>query len=349
MKSVDFIIIGQGLAGTCMAYRLIKAGKSVMVFDECKDQTASLISSGIINPITGRRYVKSWLFEKLLPVALEFYQEIGKEFNVSIISSIHLLRALKNVLEENIWAGQSGKEEYEMYIGEIEAVNELSRYFSNDALYGQINHSYQVDISALVINMREFLKKRNSFKVSNITIKDIQFGSKIKIKGTTADSIIFNEGWRVIDNPYFNNLPFDPTKGEVFITKFKSYNVDSVIKNNKFLVPQTDGTYWVGSTNETGVNSDSATPSKQDELHNFLNHNMTDDYDILKKVTAVRPSTKQRRPLIGRHPAYDNVFLLNGLGTKGASMAPYFSKMLSDHILYEKPILGEVDITKYYT
>lgn len=346
-KEVDFIIVGQGLAGTSMAIRLLDEGKSLVIIDEGKEQSASLISSGIINPITGRRYVKSWMFDDLLPFALEFYKKLERRWNVKIIKPIQLLRALSNVLEENLWVGQSGKEDYQEYFGSIRKEGRLVSQFKNQVVLGEVKSAFQVDIRTLIqLARKEFLKK-NLLIQQKVNIEDISFDSLIHFKNIRAKQIIFAEGWNVINNPLFSSLPFDPTKGEVFITQLDEYHLTEVVKNNKFMVPWAEDRYWVGSTNQNGVNNDSPDFKKQGELKTFLQDYVKSECEILEKWTAVRPSTKQRRPIIGRHLNHTHTFLFNGLGTKGASLAPYFSNILCNHILKGLPIPHEVNIEKY--
>jgi len=347
MKQVDHIIVGQGLAGTCMAFRLLKEGRKVILIDEESDISASLISSGIINPITGRRYVKSWMFDQLLPVALQFYKEVGELLGLQIIEPKKVLRALGNVLEENIWHGQSSKPDYEGFFGEIISDSFFTEHFKNDLVLGEVKNTYQVSILDFIITARDYFKANDMFITSHTTLDDFAIGESVRFQNIQADSIIFSEGWKVIKNPLFENLPFDPTKGEVFICDLPEYKLTEVVKNQKFIVPWGDQ-YWVGSTNQNKSTDDHTSPEKQEELVRFLDEIVKSPYSITRKVTAVRPSTKQRRPIIGLHPDYLNVYLLNGLGTKGASLGPYFSKMLADLIVHKKALIDEVNMARFY-
>ncbi len=347
MKPVDFIIIGQGLAGTSLAIRLLDAGKSVLVIDEAKEQTASLVSSGIINPITGRRYVKSWMFDQLLSEALHFYRLMERRWGIEVIKPKRVLRALSNVLEENLWSGQSGKQDYKDFFGKIIKDKVYTQAFNNKVVFGEVRNSYQVDIPGLILNARKELINRGVFIQERVLESDIHIEDIISIKKYKTKHIIFAEGWKVINNPFFKKLPFDPTKGEVIIADLENYNLEDIIKNQKFIMPYSKGGYWIGSTNENGVANNLPNAKKRNELRDFITACVKGNYKIMQEWTAVRPSTKQRRPILGAHPSLKNIFLFNGLGTKGASLAPYFSKMLVKHILKGDQILNAVDIKRH--
>ena len=51
-------------------------------------------------------------------------------------------------------------------------------------------------------------------------------------------------------------------------------------------------------------------------------------FEILSHNSGIRPTTKDRRPLLGRHTTLKRLHLLNGLGTRGVLMAPLLSEWL---------------------
>ncbi|HBA65740.1 MAG TPA: FAD-dependent oxidoreductase, partial [Methylococcaceae bacterium] len=55
---IDFLIVGQGLAGSLLAFELIQRNAQVMVVDDGREN-ASEVAAGLINPVTGIRLVKS--------------------------------------------------------------------------------------------------------------------------------------------------------------------------------------------------------------------------------------------------------------------------------------------------
>ena len=117
------------------------------------------------------------------------------------------------------------------------------------------------------------------------------------------------------------------------------------MKNKKFIVPLEDGKFWIGSTNEWDIQDEHSNPDKQRELESYLDSHLNREYSVLQKWTGVRPATKRRRPIIGRHPDWTNVYLFNGFGTKGVSLAPYWSEQLVALMIENKNLDKEVDIS----
>jgi 2-polyprenyl-6-methoxyphenol hydroxylase-like FAD-dependent oxidoreductase len=103
---IDILIIGQGICGTMLSWFLNKAGKSFLVIDDNNANTPSKVAAGIINPVTGRRFVYSWMIDTVMPFAAETYNEIGIFFNQKIIeqkaSSIffHLLKCSMHLQQD---------------------------------------------------------------------------------------------------------------------------------------------------------------------------------------------------------------------------------------------------------
>ena len=64
-SSLDYLIVGMGLAGSALAYFLSKNGKKIALIDNNIDQTSSKIAAGLYNPITGRKMVKTWMAPKM--------------------------------------------------------------------------------------------------------------------------------------------------------------------------------------------------------------------------------------------------------------------------------------------
>ena len=67
------LIVGQGIAGTVLSYKLSQRNISHKVLDNNHQSAATHAAAGLINPITGRNYVKSWMIDDLLPEACLLY------------------------------------------------------------------------------------------------------------------------------------------------------------------------------------------------------------------------------------------------------------------------------------
>jgi glycine/D-amino acid oxidase-like deaminating enzyme len=98
------------------------------------------------------------------------------------------------------------------------------------------------------------------------------------------------------------------------------------------LVPYGENIFWLGSSYEWTFENDQPSESFRKNAESWLNHNLKMPYRIMEHFAAVRPATLERRPFVGFHPLHPRVGLLNGMGTKGCSLAPYFAKQLADKL-----------------
>jgi glycine/D-amino acid oxidase-like deaminating enzyme len=84
-------------------------------------------------------------------------------------------------------------------------------------------------------------------------------------------------------------------------------------------------------------------------LKSKLNSLINCNYNIISHLAGVRPSSIDRRPIIGAHPEYKNLFVFNGLGTKGVMLAPYFSENFVNFYLKNEPLMDDVNVKRFYS
>ena len=69
---------------------------------------------------------------------------------------------------------------------------------------------------------------------------------------------------------------------------------------------------------------------------------------MVQHEAGVRPSSNDRRPILGAHPQQKNIYIFNGLGAKGVMLAPYFAQQLGANITAGKAIDKEASVERYY-
>jgi len=344
----DFIIIGQGLAGTLVGYRLEKAGKSVFYIDQPAQTAASQVAAGIVNPITGRRFAKSWQIEALLPEAKVLYTQLAQELSEQYWYDLPLVRSLFNQGDQNYWDVRSGEPGYAQYMADQADLGVFYQITQAAFAYGEVRHTARVAVRKLVETYRNRLVEKRQFLAANFHYEALNLSeSLLSYQGIKAREIIFCEGWHAKKNPWFNYLPFRGAKGEVLHIQLPDPMAKKMLKHQVFLVPQTNQTYWVGATAENHFLDDHPTHFNAQVLASRLDKVLKVPYKILQHQAAVRPTVKDRRPFLGRHPQDQRLIIFNGLGGKGASLAPLCAKWLVEHLLQQRPLPKEVDICRF--
>ncbi len=345
----DYIIIGQGLAGSLLAYELLQQGKSIHIFDNHHEGAASSIAAGIINPITGRRFAKSWRIDQFLPFAKEYYQKIEQRFNINIFHDRAVLRFLHGNKDINDWYGRSSWEGFGEYMQEYENMEELADHFHLPFGIGVIKPSAQIDIPLLIKTFKEYFQEKNVISDQKIDYQLLkQNDIKSAFNGIDADKIIFCEGYQAQFNPAFDAIPFEPAKGEVLFVKIPNLNFKDLLKNKIMIAPLGNDLYWTGSNYEWNATHDRPTESFKTDFIKKLQKTLKLPFEVIYHKAAIRPSVKDRRPVLGSHPRNPKIAIFNGLGTKGASLGPYWAKHLANHLLNNTPLEPEVNLSRFY-
>lgn len=345
---LDFLVVGQGVAGTMLTESLLALSQSVKVIDNNPEQSSSRIAAGIINPVTGRRYVKSWMVDQLIPKAVQRYSSLEELLAVELIDSRDILRVLHTIEQQNDWMARCTDQAYAQYIDQVEKFPP-SGFFDIDPQIrmGRIRKSYQINLPKLVKAFRAYLIKHSlletaAFDHDALIPKDDHF----EYKGSLYKKVIFAEGYGIRNNKFFSYLPREANKGEALYLDVPGLKLDELIRDRIFMVPQ-ENVFWSGGGYNRAFENVEPTSDFKESYIQLLSEMLKVKFSVVDHKAAIRLASKDRKPLIGRHPSFKNMYLFNGFGTKGASLTPYFSEVLCQHILSEIPLPIEVDITRY--
>lgn len=343
----DVIIVGQGISGTWLSYYLFKEGKSVVVIDKEKPDSPSRISAGVINPVTGRRHVTVWMADKALPFAWNAYTEIGDMLRLKTITQQNIIDFFPSPQMRQSFMERI--EENALYLNGFTLQNHFYHLFNYDFGYGQIRPVYVVYLEKLLPAWRKELKEKNclieeSFDVNQLVLAN----GKVSYKDLTADKIIFCDGTASTENPYFKNLPFAPNKGEMLILEIPELPPRKIYKRGMMLVPLAEpGLWWLGSSYEWEFNNTEPTKEFRQKAEILLKEWLKKPFKVVQHLSGIRPATLERRPFVGLHPQEPAIGILNGMGTKGCSLAPYFAKQLTNHLYKDEIITPEADVKRF--
>lgn len=344
-NKVDYIIVGQGLVGTWISYYAKAFGKNFIIINDPQTPSATSVASGVINPVTGRRIVQTWMIDVLLPNALQAYTELGIQLNKTILKKapvvlLHPSVQMKESFEyrlnhDNVYLSPNNKTDWEAF-------------FKTPFGTGQIDSSFWIDLNTMLSSWRKQLKDLGNYIETYFDIEDlIVHQDHVTWKEYTANHIIFCDGNNSMQNKYFNKLPFAPNKGEALIVEIKGLPKENIYKQSISIVPWKEDLFWVGSNYEWTFKDNSPTETFKEKMIQALDNFLKVPYTIVDHITGIRPANTERRPFVGVHPSFPSIAICNGMGTKGCSLAPYFSKQLIEYIENGKAIDTEADIKRF--
>lgn len=349
--NVNYIIVGQGLAGTILAHTLVQHGKTVLIIDDPSLSTASKVAAGIYNPVVFKRMVKSWLADELIECMDNFYPGAEQLLNTKFYFKKQIVKPFSEEHEKVLWLKKTG-EEIGKYISKTIEPGFLTDIIHNPLGTGEVIEAGNIDTVAFLDASRNYFKSTNFLLQEELDYDSLTVSANnIIYKAITADKLIFCEGHKATNNPYFSWLPFKLTKGETLIVRIPllhQQNIASkVLNKGVFILPIEDGLYKVGATYEWEDLRDIPTEKGKAFLIEQLQKVLKVPFEIIDHQAGIRPTVKDRRPLIGLHPNYHTLGIFNGLGTKGVMLAPYFAKQFVDFLENNSPLNKEVDIARF--
>ncbi len=345
---VDYIIVGSGLAGILFCEVLKQHNKSFVIFEN-ESQRSSTVAGGLYNPVVLKRFTQVWKAKEQLDLGLPMYHKLEQSLNVKLDYKIPVHRLFASVEEQNNWFQACDKPNLSHFLSS-EILHPKNTAVKSDFGYGKVLETGRIDTATLIKSYRGYLQNSNqlvdeTFVYSNLILN----ATHVTYNNYEAKRIVFAEGFGVDKNPFFNYLPLKPTKGELLTIHAPDLKIDFVLKSSVFLIPLGNDLYRVGATYEWEDMSPDITTKAKEELLNKLDKFLNCDYRVVDQIAGIRPTVKDRRPLVGQHYQHENIFILNGLGTRGVMIAPYVAHQLYSFIENNIALNKEIDISRYKT
>lgn len=329
-----YTIVGQGLAGSILAYTLHKRGHDVSVIDKGSGNTSSRAAAGIILPMVFRRTLLSWKAPELIEYLEQFYPGLEKELDVEFYHPMPYLRLFATTDERKTWEEKLETGELLDFAGGI--VNGIPGNVNAPFGGAMVNHTGWINMPVLLDALR------NYFKEHKLLVEEEW------VPGSSPSGItIFAEGYKLKDNPYFNYLPFKPVKGEVLTVECGQLQTQTILNRKVFILPQGDNQYKTGSNYQWDWEDLEPTEKAKNEILEKLEDLVKVPYTVVNHQAGIRPASADRRPLIGLHPEHKNLGIFNGMGAKGTMLIPYFVSQFADYLEGKGELDAEVNINRY--
>lgn len=343
---LDYLIVGSGLAGISFAETAMQNQKSILIVDN-QSQTSSLIAGGLYNPVILKRFSEVWQAQQQLLILDSFYQKLESKLQIKVDYKIPILRKFFSIEEQNNWFAASDNNRLAPFLS-LDLVKTKYQGINSPFDYGQVLQTGYVDTKLLLESYKNYILESDLLLQETFEYQSIQFHQDcVQYKNIKAKQIVFAEGFGLSANPYFNYLPLDGTKGELFIIKAPELNLDIIINTSVFILPLGNDLFKVGATYNWQDKTSSPTEEGKSELLKRIHEILDCEFEIVDHFAGVRPTVRDRKPLIGTHPKFPRLHILNGLGTRGVMLGPSMAIALFETIEYQKPLDKEIDIKRY--
>lgn len=349
-KHRDAIVVGYGLAGSIFAWEWVqKSHKSAIFIDAATQMNSSRAAAGILNPVTGKRLVKSWNVDAMLPAARNTYREIEASLGETFFYDKIIRRIYQSEEEVKRWNRRMRQEHYQSFLGQQFPANSLPDAIQDPLGSFEILGVGNLDTDRFLDVMENWAIEKEMLIQESFDYNDLEIQPNlVKWKGWSADRIIFCEGYRARDNPWFHWLPFNLAKGEILTLSGVALGTEEILSKQKWILPTQGNQFITGSTWSWESLNETPTPQGKSALFQGLAQ-MIDSVEQLKvhhHRAGVRPCTRDRFPFIGQHPEHKPLHVFNGFGSKGALMVPLLAKEFTQYLITGDAFNPDTDIKR---
>ncbi len=348
--TIDFLIVGQGLAGSLLGWRLIQRGKTVLIVDPGLEQSASRTAAGLINPVTGKRLVKTVGVEQYLPEAKRLYRQLGGFFDATFLHKKEQIRLFQSAKEIKQWEKRKEQADYDSFLGERFGPGEKD-YSMVDALGGfqQLQCGY-LDTVLLLNKLRDFFEERACYLKTSVEHDSLKLSDQsVEWRDYKIKKVVFCEGYHLQNNRWFSWLPLQPAQGEILTLQSKEPLPKEIIQFGKWMLPLSEGRFKLGATWQWQPLDEKPNKTAVTELLTAYKKRFPaiDIPILIEQKVGVRPGTRDKIPFLGSHPIFPQLAVFNGFGSKGSMIIPWYSDCFSRYMTMGDRLPKQVDIKRY--
>lgn len=342
----DYIVVGVGLAGIAFCEQLREDQKDFVVFDGDSQQSSS-VAGGVYNPVVLKRFTAAWRSEEQLDMAIPFYKKLETRLSSDLVHTMPVYRKFASVEEQNLWFEAADKPALSSFLSP-RIVQNTNAFIDAPYGFGEVWHTGRIAVRKLREKYTGTLLAQNRLRREHLDHEALTFTEDgVQYRDIKARHIVFAEGFGMMSNPFFNYLPLRGAKGELLTISAPELKLQGIVKSSVFLIPLGGDRYKVGATYNWKDKTNNITSRAKEELLGKLKPLIRCDYEVIDQEAGIRPTVADRRPLTGRHPRYKNMYILNGLGTRGTLTGPYVARQLYGFIENGAPLTEEIDIHRF--
>ncbi len=344
---LDYIVVGLGLSGIAISRRLEERNKQFLVFED-NSQKSSLVAGGLFNPVILKRFTLAWNANEQMKIAIPFYREMEEQLQAKIVFPIEIYRKFFSPEEQNNWFEAADKPLLSEYL-DTKLVKDINPNIPSEFSFGKVRQTGIIDTDVLIKEYRKYLENNSKIQFERFDYSALQINEdSVSYNGISARQIIFCEGFGMQHNPFFNYLPLSGNKGEYITIYSEELQLDEAVKSSVFIIPLGNNLYKVGATYNNQDKDPQPSKEAREELEKKIEKLISCKFDVVDQSAGIRPASKDRKPMLGRHPKHKNLYCCNGFGSRGVLISPMVSEQLIAFIEEKVQLPQEIDLERFH-
>jgi len=344
MMEVDFIIVGQGLAGSALAMALMRRGKSVAVVDSNDPSAATRVAAGLVTTLAGKGMNPAWRQAEYLPEAIAYYQNLERETGTPLFYPHPVLRLFKDAKEAAKFSRKADAltEWVAKDVAEIPP-NQLHAEFGGF----EMAHGGRLDTLAYLKVVRQKIEKNGIYLEQSFDDASVELSAEgVRWNGIHAQKIILCQGYAGLAAGRFSQLKHRSAKGEMLTVRVDQLDSDRIISRNSWLVPLGAGLWRAGATYEWDDLSTTPTEEGRAEVEQKVAGLTSLPFKVVGHDAGVRPIIHRSQPVVGLDPTCQQIGFFNGLGSKGVITAPSVGEHFASFLTGEFDLDPELSLVR---
>jgi glycine/D-amino acid oxidase-like deaminating enzyme len=344
-KKVDYLIIGQGIAGSILAYQLIQKNHSVLVFDMGLKNSSTYVAAGVMNPLVLKRFTLTWRAQEFIDFNVPFYKELEHFLDEKFFYEAPLYKLIQSEDEKDFWQHRIKKANLEDFM-EVELIPAPKAIKpATDYWMGKVKQTAWLDTKVFLESFRAYLAKNEMLIEEKVDYSSIK---KNQYKDIEFNKVLFCEGSEGVNNPIYEKVKFRRNKGDLITITSNELKTNEMFKKQAFILPIGNNQFKVGATYDRFFEDETPSTEKANELKRQLENMTKAKYTLVKHESGIRPAMIDRRPVLGKCENSENHYVFNGLGSRGCFMAPKLATEMVDLMENDKQIRKTYNIERFY-
>ena len=328
--TVDVVIIGQGLAGSALAWRLHWLGRSIAIVDRQENITASKVAAGLITPVTGKRMVMMEDYLTYWTTARDFYQRVEEQTKTKFFFPVTMVRRFRNREELEVFQQRRQKE----YVGIVELKQEAGK-----PIGFTMQPAARLKVPTYLSATWQYFERYAEIRAATVKLPDdlkvTKEGVELPRLALRCEKLVFAQGYEKSRPEWFSEVPNKPARGEILTVRLPNRKETEITHQGIWIVPEGNQLFRVGATYDTQNLSHQPSESGKEQLLGQLSEEENETAEVIEHVAALRPAMRDRKVVATIHQTERRVAIMNGMGAKGSLVAPYKADVLAKEISRE--------------